>query len=217
MKKFLLLSLFVPLLIITACDRDPVPEDDLLCEDGQIPVDGECIALNHIEQRLHGALENTAALDHYAITVVASDHEVIYDFTMRFDEGKSMFQDANTTTFYTRDDDVCTLIDITLDTKTHELIDCPDQEAGYQFYRAFDYSWFTVEQDRYVLDDEHLAHVGSLFETVESGISLDRLSLDVALDHIHTIDMIFVDGDTTIDITMTFTEVGSATITLPEE
>ena len=176
MKKLSVLILLIIMIFLSSCKKEPVIEDVIPCTDIQIEVDGECIDLTGQQIQLRNVLENTQEITNYELLVTITENEIQYEIMMMFDDNKSAIQTLNQIDYYTDYFGVCEHLTVMNEVIIISSADCNTDDT-YLFFKNFDYTWFSVIDGRYSLNQENYTDIEEFFLETFPSSSLESFTM----------------------------------------
>jgi len=219
MKKLIIFTLFILITSLTACAKEPVIDDiieDIPCTDVQIEVDGECINLTGPQIQLREVLNNTKDLSNYELLVTITENDIEFEIIMMFDDDKSSIQTLNQIDYYINRFGVCSHTTIMNEVITTTSLDCFTDDT-YLFFKDFDYTWFTVVEGRYALNQENYSEIEAFFAEGFPNSTLESFTMSTTQLYIADMIIELLIDDVAYTIELDISSIDQINIDLPGE
>lgn len=213
MKKIIISILLV--LSLTACSGDPVV-DDVPCTDNQIEVDDVCIDLTGQEIQLRYILEQTKMITNYKLEVTILESDTEFEIVMMYEDNKSSIQTLNQIDYYVDTLGVCEHTSVINNYVLIESFDCLTDDT-YLFFKLFDYTWFTIVDGRYSLNQDNFDVVETFFLSEFPLSYLESFTMSANDTYIYDMVLELVIDNEIYTIELVISSINEVDIVMPGE
>ncbi len=207
MKKFVFLALIMCLFILSSCE-----DQEIECESDEQLVDGVC---ELIKTPFEQTFDRMAVLENYTLEITVQQLADVYQMVLEVDQQKATFEMDGQKEYYVNQDGTCTFYYPVGEGYRFEVIPCGESESTYDFFHAFEASWFLEVSGKYFLKTEFYDEVAALFQSEIEGSTVANLELVLGETYFDAIIFDVIVGDLSYRFNMTFDLIGSTVITLP--
>ena len=207
MKKIVFFALIMCIFMLSSCENQTIE-----CDEGEELIDGVC---EIIKTPFEETFDRMAVLDNYTLEISVQQLADLYTMTMEIDQTSASFEMDGIKEYYTNLSGTCTHYFPVGEGYRSEIISCGEANATYDFFHAFQPTWFMEVSGKYFLKTEFYDEVTLFFQTEIEGSAVANFEL--VLGDTYFDEMIFdvVVGDLSYRFVMTFDHVGSTVITIP--
>lgn len=219
MKKLIIFILLILITSLTACAKREIIEDiieDIPCTDVQIEVDGECIDLTGPQIQLREVLNNTKELSNYELLVTIKEFDTEFEIIMMFDDEKSSIQTINQIDYYVDSYGICSHTTVMNEVIIIDSADCFTDDT-YLFFKNFDYTWFTVVEGRYALNQENYSEIVAFFAQSFPSSTLESFTMSTTDSYISDMIVELLIDDIVYIIELDISSINQINIDLPGE
>ena len=219
MKKLIIFILLILITSLTACAKEEIIDDiieDIPCTDVQIEVDGECIDLTGSQIQLREVLNNTKDLSNYELLVTITENDTEFEIIMMFDDNESSIQTINQIDYYADIIGVCSHTTVMNEVITTTSADCFTDDT-YLFFKDFDYTWFTVVEGRYALNQDNYSEIEPFFAESFPSSTLESFTMSTTQSYIADMIIELLIDDVVYTIKLDISSIDQIDIDLPGE
>lgn len=207
MKKFVFFALMMCIFILSSCEEKPIE-----CETDEELIDGVCEV---IKTPFEQTFDRMAVLNNYTLDITIQQFADVYAMTLEVDQENATFEMDGQKEYYHHENGICTYYYPVGDGYRMEVIECGEPNASYDFFHAFEPSWFLEVDGKYFLNSEFYSIVSSLFQTEIEGSTLSNLELILGETYFEEIIFDVQVGDVFYRFNIAFDLIGTTEITLP--
>ena len=215
MKRIVIFALLFFAFFLSSCEKKQVIEE-ISCTNNQIEVDGECINLTGQEIQLRTIIENTSLITNYQLNVTITEGETEFDIIMMFDNNKSSITTLNQTDYYIDNLGVCEHTTVINNLIFSNSYDCFNNDT-YLFFKDFDYSWFTIIDGKYNLNQENYEIIETFLKEAFPNSTIESFRISSTDSYISEMTAELLIDDQTYIIKMNISLIDNIVIEIPEE
>jgi hypothetical protein len=213
MRKIFFIIMLFGLFYLNGCEKEP--EQELICGPNEENINGVCeIILEPEELALLNALTNADDMSNYQMDIIIQNGFDLYDIIILFDDEKSSFEMNLQKEYYERQQGI--LYRYTQQGSSYQKTTTEESSSdSYLFFKDFDPSWFTFNNNKYLLNIENLEDVQSFFEETFPGSILSNFEMTITSDFISGMDFMLQVGETSYHLVFHLSNIGTVDIVLP--
>lgn len=213
MRKIFFIIMLFGLFYLNGCENEP--EQELICGPNEENINGVCeIILEPEELALINALNNTNDISNYQMDIIIQNGFDLYDIVILFDDEKSSFEMNLQKEYYERQQGI--LYRYVQQGSTYQKTTTEESSSDfYLFFKDFDPSWFTFNNNKYLLNIENLDDVQSFFEGAFPGSVISNFEMTITDFSISGMDFMLQVGEISYHLVFQLSNIGTVDIVLP--
>jgi len=216
MRKIFYIFIFLGLFFLQGCQDEGEPSiPTLICGTNEEIVDGVCKAIYEPEElALMNAIANIDEMSNYKLDITIQNGFELYDVMIEFDGDKSSFLFDGIKDYYEIKNGVINHYVQQGNTYSKETINT-QQNSEYDFFKAFQVSWFTYNNGKYLLNLQNQASLQAFFEPSFAGSELSSFEMTIVDDYISEMSFFLQVEDISYRFIIEFNNIGTVDIVLP--
>ena len=216
MKKIVYIFMLLGLFSLQGCqDEGELSVPTLICGINEEIVDGVCKAIYEPEElALMNAIANIEMMSNYKLDITIQNGFDLYYVVIEFDDEKSSFLFDNTKDYYEIKNGVISHYIEQGNTYSKEIITA-QQNNEYDFFKAFQVSWFTYNNGKYLLNLQNQASLQAFFEPSFAGSELSSFEMTIVDNYISEMSFFLQVEEVSYRFVMEFSNIGTVDIVLP--
>lgn len=211
MKKLVWYMFFITLLVLASCKQEEVPTV-INCGDDEILVDGAC---QRVKSDFEKTFDATDLMSNYTLSISIQQLADVYDMVLMVDGDKSSFTMGLETEYYEKQGNTIDRYYPVGEGYRKENSAQSSTTQSFHFFKDLEASWFQVVSNRYFLKSEYNDEVAAFFQSEFPGSTVSNLELVVGETYFESIVFDVTVNSVMYRFTMTLSNVGQTTVTLP--
>jgi hypothetical protein len=216
MRKIFYIFMLLGLFFLQGCQDEGEPSvPTLVCGTNEEVVDGVCKAIYEPEElALMNAIDHIGEMSNYQLNITIQNGFELYDVVIEFDGEKSSFLFDGVKDYYEIKNGVISHYIQQGNIYTKETI-TSSQNSEYDFFKAFQVSWFTYNNGKYLLNLQNEASLQTFFESSFSGSELSSFEMTIVDDYISEMIFFLQVEEISYRFIIEFNNIGTVDIVLP--